>query len=223
MPGKRIEKIRKIVKEEKYSLVDAIEFLKSNSTVKFDESVDICFKLNADPKYQDQSIRELVQLPEGLGKKVRVAVITTSDKFEQANKAGADKVGAEDLIDEIKSGKVDFDFCIASPDVMPKIGAVAKILGPKGLMPNPKLGSVTNDIKKAVENAKKGQVEIKADKFGNVHAAVAKISFSADKIKNNFDALLSIIKTSKPSGIKGTYIKDVYIGSTMGPSLKIIF
>jgi large subunit ribosomal protein L1 len=222
MTGKRLKEIYKNIDLEKvYTAEEAINIIKSNSKAKFDEAVDICFKLNIDPKYQDQALRELVQLPEGLGKQVRVAVIATSDKHEEANKAGADLVGAEDIIDQIKSGKIDFDFCIATPDMMPKIGAVAKILGPKGLMPNPKLGSVTKDVKGAVENAKKGQVEVKADKFGNVHAAIAKVSFTVEKIKNNFDALLGIIKTSKPSGVKGAYIKDVFIGSTMGPSFKI--
>ena len=222
MSSKRIKEIYKDTDLDKeYSIVDAISVIKKNATAKFDESVDVAFSLNVDPKYQDQILREIVQMPEGLGKDVRVAVIANSEKHEEAKKAGADLVGADDLIAEIKSGNVDFDFCISSKDMMPKVGALGKVLGPKGLMPNPKLGSVTDDVAKAVDNAKKGQVEIKADKYGIVHSSVARASFDEKKIKNNFDALYGVINTSKPTGVKGTYIKKVCLGSTMGPSVVV--
>ncbi len=220
--NKRLNNIKKNLDlESQYEIVKAIDLVKNNANAKFDESVDVVFSLNANPKYQDQNIREIVGMPEGLGKTIKIAVIAKSDKHDEAKKAGADKVGAEDLIDEIKLGKVDFDFCIATPDMMSKVGQLGKILWPKGLMPNPKLGSVTNDVAKAVENAKKGQVEIKIDKFGLVHAPIAKASFAADKIKSNFDAIYGAIKNAKPSGVKGTYIKKIFLGSTMGPSIEI--
>lgn len=220
--SKRLNNIKKDLDlESQYEIAKAIDLVKTNANAKFDESIDVVFSLNVNPKYQDQNIREVVGMPEGLGKDVKVAVIAKSDKHDEAKTAGADKVGAEDLIDEIKLGKIDFDFCIATPDMMTKVGQLGKILGPKGLMPNPKLGSVTNDVAKAVDNAKKGQVEIKVDKFGLVHAAIAKASFGPDKIKNNFDAIYGAIKSAKPSGVKGTYIKKVFLGSTMGPSIEI--
>jgi len=220
--SKRLKNIQKDLDLEKqYDLSEAIQTVKKNATAKFDESIDIIFNLNVNPKHQDQNIREVVGMPEGLGKEVRVAVIAKSDKHEAATKAGAERVGAEDLVDEIKQGKIDFDFCIATPDMMAKVGQLGKVLGPKGLMPNPKLGSVTPDVAKAVENAKKGQVELKVDKFGIIHVSIAKASFDEAKIKNNFDALYSAIKNAKPTGVKGTYIKSAFIGSTMGPSVEI--
>lgn len=220
--SKRLDNIRKKLNlETQYELSKAIGIVKENATAKFDESIDIVFNLNVNPKHQDQNIREIVFMPEGLGKNTRVAVIAKSDKHKAAEEAGAEKVGAEELIDEIKQGKLDFDFCIATPDMMPKVGQLGKILGPKGLMPNPKLGSVTNDIEKAVKSAKSGQVELKVDKFGLVHAAIAKASFDAGKITNNFNAIYSALKNAKPSGVKGTYIKKVFLGSTMGPSVEI--
>ena len=220
--NKRLNNIKKDLDlEAQYELDEAITIVKTNATAKFDESVDVVFSLNVNPKHQDQNIREIVGMPEGLGKITRVAVIAKSEKHEAALAAGAEKVGAEDLVDEIKQGKVDFDFCIATPDMMAKVGQLGKILGPKGLMPNPKLGSVTNDVQKAVENAKKGQVELKVDKYGLVHAAIAKSSFDLGKIKNNFDAVYTALKNAKPTGVKGTYLKKVFIGSTMGPSVEI--
>ena len=220
--NKRLNNIKKDLDlEAQYELDKAITIIKTNATAKFDESVDVVFSLNVNPKHQDQNIREIVGMPEGLGKNTRVAVIAKSEKHEAALAAGAEKVGAEDLVDEIKQGKVDFDFCIATPDMMAKVGQLGKILGPKGLMPNPKLGSVTNDVQKAVENAKKGQVELKVDKYGLVHAAIAKSSFDLGKIKNNFDAVYTALKNAKPTGVKGTYLKKVFIGSTMGPSVEI--
>ncbi|MBT5827586.1 MAG: 50S ribosomal protein L1 [Alphaproteobacteria bacterium] len=220
--NKRLNNIKKgLDLEAQYELDNAISTVKANATAKFDESVDVVFSLNVNPKHQDQNIREIVSMPEGLGKNTRVAVIAKAEKHEAAISAGAERVGAEDLVDEIRQGKVDFDFCIATPDMMPKVGQLGKILGPKGLMPNPKLGSVTNDVQKAVENAKKGQVELKVEKFGLVHAAIGKSSFDAQKIKNNFDAVYTALKNAKPTGVKGSYLKKVFIGSTMGPSLEI--
>jgi len=220
--NKRLNNIKKgLDLEAQYELDNAISTVKANATAKFDESVDVVFSLNVNPKHQDQNIREIVSMPEGLGKNTRVAVIAKAEKHEEAISAGAERVGAEDLVDEIRQGKVDFDFCIATPDMMPKVGQLGKILGPKGLMPNPKLGSVTNDVQKAVENAKKGQVELKVEKFGLVHAAIGKSSFDAQKIKNNFDAVYTALKNAKPTGVKGSYLKKVFIGSTMGPSLEI--
>ena len=207
--------------DKEYDIADAISIVKKNATAKFDESIDVVFNLNVDPKYQDQMIREVVRMPEGLGKSVRVAVIAKSDKHEEATKAGADLVGDEDLVAKIKAGNIDFDFCISTPDMMPKVGQLGKVLGPKGLMPNPKLGSVTNDVAVAIENAKKGQVEIKADKYGIVHASIARSSFDEKKIRSNFNAAYSAIKSAKPSGVKGVYIKKIWIGHTMGPSVRI--
>ena len=184
MSSKRLQKIYKEIDAEKYyDILDAVKLVKANANTKFDESIDIAFNLNVDPKYQDQFIREVVQMPEGLGKDIKVAVIAKSDKHEDAKKSGANFVGDDDLVAEIKAGKTDFDICIATPDLMPKVGQLGKILGPKGLMPNPKLGTVTNDISKAIENAKKGQVEIKADKYGIIHASIAKASFEEKNIE----------------------------------------
>ena len=222
MSSKRLEKIYKEVDIEKYyDISDAIKLVKTNANTKFNESIDIAFNLNVDPKYQDQFIREVVQMPEGLGKKIKVAVITKSDQHEDAKKSGADFVGDDDLVAEIKAGKTDFDVCIATPDLMSKVGQLGKVLGPKGLMPNPKLGTVTNDISKAIENAKKGQVEVKADKYGIIHASIAKANFDEKKIANNFFAIYEAIKSAKPSGVKGVYIKKIGLGSTMGATLTI--
>jgi len=160
-------------------------------------------------------------MPEGLGKKIKVAVIANSTKHEDVSKAGADYVGADDLVDEIKKGKTDFDICIATPDMMAKVGQLGKILGPKGLMPNPKLGTVTQDVAKAVKNAKNGQVEIKLDKAGIMHTVIGKASFSLEKLGSNFSALYSAVKSAKPSGAKGSYIKGLYLSSTQGLSVEI--
>ncbi len=220
--AKRLKNIAKNIDVNKqYNLNEALELIKDNAKAKFDESIDIIFKLNLDPKYQDQNIREIVQMPEGLGKKTRVAVIANSTKHEDATKAGADYVGSEDLVDEIKMGKTDFDVCVATPDMMAKVGQLGKILGPKGLMPNPKLGTVTQDVAKAVKNAKNGQVEIKLDKAGIMHTIIGKASFDIKKLNNNFQALYSAVKSAKPSGAKGSYIKSLYISSTQGLSVEV--
>ena len=219
---KRLKKIAENLDANKqYDLNEGLKLIKDNSTAKFDESIDVVFKLNLDPKYQDQNIREVVQMPEGLGKKIKVAVIANSTKHEDVSKAGADYVGADDLVDEIKKGKTDFDICIATPDMMAKVGQLGKILGPKGLMPKPKLGTVTQDVAKAVKNAKNGQVEIKLDKAGIMHTVIGKASFSLEKLGSNFSALYSAVKSAKPSGAKGSYIKGLYLSSTQGLSVEI--
>lgn len=220
--SKRIKAIsEKINSEKEYALDEALALVKENANTKFDETIEVVYNLNVDPKYQDQIVREMVAMPEGLGKPIRVAVIAKSDKHEAATKAGADLVGAEELVQAIKGGKIDFDVCVATPDMMSQVGQLGKVLGPKGLMPNPKLGTVTTDVGKAVENLKKGQVEMKADKFGIVHTGIAKASFSAAKIRNNVIALHTAVKQAKPTGSKGTYIKKVSICSTMSPALQL--
>lgn len=220
--GKKIAAIKKELDQSKeYSLQEAILFIKQNSFVKFDETLDVVINLGVDPKHSDQMVRGMVSLPAGTGKDVKVAVICKDDKVAEANAAGADLAGSEAIIDDIKAGKIDFDVCIATPDMMGVVGQVARVLGPKGLMPNPKLGTVTADIATAVKNAKSGQVEYRVEKAGIVHAGVGKISFSeADLLKNAQVFVDSVIK-AKPAGVKGTYLKRVHLSSTMGPSLKV--
>ncbi|MFA5592786.1 MAG: 50S ribosomal protein L1 [Micavibrio sp.] len=212
----------KIDRMKAYSIEDAVQLLKECAAgSKFDESIEIAFNLGIDPKYADQQVRGVVSLPNGTGAKVRVAVIARDAKAEEAKKAGADIVGAEDLIETIKSGKIDFDRCIATPDMMGLVGQVAKILGPKGMMPNPKVGTVTPDVKTAVEAAKAGSIEYRAEKAGIIHAGVGKISFDGKKLAENVAFMIDAIQKAKPSGAKGTYMKKVTLSSTMGPGLKL--
>ena len=220
--GKKIAAIKKELDQSKeYSLQEAISFIKKHSFVKFDETLDVVINLGVDPKHSDQMVRGIVSLPAGTGKDVKVAVICKDDKVAEANAAGADLAGSEAIIDDIKAGKIDFDVCIATPDMMGVVGQVARVLGPKGLMPNPKLGTVTADIATAVKNAKSGQVEYRVEKAGIVHAGVGKISFSeADLLKNAQVFVDSVIK-AKPAGVKGTYLKRVHLSSTMGSSFKV--
>ena len=202
--------------------IDAIKILKEKTFVKFDETIDVSINLGIDASKTDQNIRGVVNLPKGTGKKINVAVITNEDKQKEAKDNGADLVGGKELIETISSNKIDFDLLIASPDMMPSLGKIAKILGPKGLMPNPKLGTVTNDISKAVKEAKTGQVKYKNDKAGIVHAGIGKISFSEDNILENLKTFYSSIVKSKPDTYKGgTFIKKVTIASTMGIGLQI--
>jgi large subunit ribosomal protein L1 len=204
-----------------YTIEDAIKLVKECATAKFDESVDISINLGIDPRQSDQGVRGVVSLPNGTGKKVTVAVFARDAKADEAKKAGAKIVGAEELIEQVSKGEVNFDRCIATPDMMPLLGKVAKILGPKGLMPNPKLGTVSENVAEAVKNTLAGQVEYRAEKAGIVHAGVGKVSFDDKKLAENIKALYDAVVKAKPSGVKGTYIKKVAIGSTMGPSVKV--
>ena len=204
-----------------YPLEEAVKLIKEHATVKFDETVEIAMNLGVDPRHADQNVRGVVTLPHGTGKTVRVAVFAKGDKAEEAKSAGADIVGAEDLSEQIQGGKMDFDRCIATPDMMPLVGRLGKVLGPRGLMPNPKLGTVTNDVAEAVKAAKGGQVEYRVEKAGIVHAGVGKASFANDALVENVKAFVGAISRAKPSGAKGTYIKRMSLSSTMGPGLKV--
>lgn len=220
--GKRLKESKKNYDANlSYSLEQAVDIVLNSPKAKFDETIDVVFNLNLDTKHADQMVRDKVILPFGTGKTVRVAVFAKGQFAVDAQNAGADIVGAEDLCDSIKSGKIDFDKCVATPDLMGLVGGVAKILGPKGLMPNPKIGTVTTDIKRTVEALKGGQVEFRADKFGIVHSIIGKKSFSKDRLVDNFKVLLNAIKQAKPSGAKGVYIKSVFISSTMGVGIKL--
>ena len=207
--------------EKIYDPLEAIKILKEKSFVKFDETVDISIKLNIDSNKTDQNIKGVINLPKGTGKKVIVAVITSEEKINDAKENGADLLGGVELIDDISSNKINFDILIASTDMMPALGKVAKILGPKGLLPNPKLGTVTNEIGKAVKDAKSGQVKFKNEKSGIVHAGIGKLSFKDEDILSNLKTFYSSINKSKPDAVKGAFIKKVTIASTMGVGLKI--
>ncbi|AFC71664.1 50S ribosomal protein L1 [Rickettsia australis] len=220
--GKKIREAREKVKSDTlYNLTNAVEQLKSASYVKFDSTLEIVMKLGIDPRHSDQMVRGVVNLPAGTGKTVRVAVICKEEREEEAKSAGADLVGSTNIIDEIKSGKINFDVCIATPDMMAAIGSVARILGPKGLMPNPKLGTVTLDIKNAIKNAKSGQVEYRAEKAGIIHAGLGKLSFSDQDLLKNLNAFIDAVIKAKPAGLKGNYLKAIYLSSTMGASVQI--
>lgn len=222
MQGKRIVNAYKTVDKFKaHSLKEAVKIVKENATAKFDETIDIAVNLGVDPKYADQMVRGVCALPHGNGKTVRVAVLAQNEKAEEAKVAGADIVGAENLIDSILSGKIEFDRCIATPDMMGLAGKVARVLGPKGLMPNPKLGTVTVDVANAVKKAKAGEVQYRVEKNGIVHAGVAKASFSEDQIYDNAKAFMDAIIKAKPAGAKGTYVKKISLSSTMGVGIKV--
>ena len=204
-----------------YEPIDAIKILKENKYAKFNETLDIAINLGIDPNKTDQGIRGVTNLPKGTGKSIKIAVLTKGDKQTEAKEAGADLVGENDLIESIASGKIAFDLLIASPDMMPSVGKVAKILGPKGLMPNPKLGTVTQDIATAVKNAKSGQVQFKNDKAGIVHAGIGKMNFDDNDLLENLKFFYTSINKSKPESVKGSFIKKVTIASTMGVGLEI--
>ena len=203
------------------SVDDAVALIKANATAKFDETVEIAMNLGVDPRHADQMVRGKVTLPNGTGKDVRVAVFARGPKADEAKEAGADIVGAEDLMETVQGGKIDFDRCIATPDMMPIVGRLGKILGPRNLMPNPKVGTVTMDVKAAVEAAKGGEVQFKAEKAGVVHAGVGKASFDAAKLAENVKAFVGAVNRAKPSGAKGTYLKKISLSSTMGPGVTI--
>ena len=204
-----------------YEPVDAIKLLKDNSYVKFKETLEVAVKLSIDTNKTDQNVRGTINLPKGTGKKLIVAVITKGEKVDEAKQAGADIVGESEIIDKVSKGKIEFDLLIATPDMMPNVSKVAKILGPKGLMPNPKLGTVTQDVKTAVENAKKGQIQFKNDSSGIIHAGIGKLDFSEEDLIENLKAFFSSISKSKPEAVKGSFIKKVTIASTMGVGLKV--
>jgi large subunit ribosomal protein L1 len=220
--SKRMEAASSGLDRTKFYLVEeAVSLVKKGAKAKFDETIELAINLNIDPRHADQMVRGVVSLPHGTGKAVRVAVFAKADKADEATKAGADMVGAEDLAERIQKGEMNFDRCIATPDMMGVVGRLGKVLGPKGLMPNPKLGTVTNDIKKAVTDAKGGQVEFRAEKQGIVHAGVGKASFSEKQLKENVDHFLDAILKAKPSGTKGKYLNSIAISSTMGPGVKL--
>lgn len=220
--GKRYKSAHEAVdRTTDYSVEDAVKLVKSNAKAKFDETVEVSMNLGVDPRHADQMVRGVVQLPNGTGKSVRVAVFAKGDKAEEATAAGADLVGADELAADVQAGKIEFDRCIATPDMMPVVGRLGKILGPRGMMPNPKLGTVTPDVKAAVQAAKGGQVEFRVEKAGIIHAGVGKASFDEGALIENVKALVDAVVKAKPSGAKGQFVKRVAISSTMGPGVKI--
>jgi large subunit ribosomal protein L1 len=220
--GKRLKAARAAVNPETlYGLADAVALVKSNAKAKFDEGVDIAVNLGVDPKYADQMVRGVCQLPNGTGRTVRVAVFARGAKADEAKAAGADVVGAEDLVEQVQAGKMDFDRVIATPDMMALVGRLGKVLGPRGLMPNPKVGTVTMDVKKAVADSKGGAVEFRVEKAGIVHAGIGKASFTQEALAENARALVDALMKAKPTGAKGTYLKKVALSSTMGPGVRV--
>lgn len=204
-----------------YPLPEAVKLVKGNASSKFDETIEVAVNLGVDPRHADQMVRGTVSLPHGTGKSLRVAVFAKGDKAAEAEAAGADAVGAEDLMERMQGGDLNFDRCIATPDMMAIVGRLGKVLGPKGLMPNPKLGTVTVDVKGAIEAAKAGQIEYRVEKAGIVHAGVGKASFSEEALAENVSTLVEALNRAKPSGAKGTYMKKVSISSTMGPGVRV--
>ena len=204
-----------------YTFDNALKTLRELATVKFDETIEVAMNLGVDPRHADQMVRGMVSLPSGTGKDVRVAVFARGDNADKALAAGADKVGAEDLMEDMQAGNLNYDRVIATPDMMGVVGRLGKVLGPKGLMPNPKLGTVTPNVEQAVKDAKGGQIEFRVEKLGIIHAGIGKMSFSDDAIKANFNALVDAVVKAKPSGAKGKYVRKVSLSSSMGPGLKI--
>lgn len=220
--GKRLKAAYKdLDREGFYPLTEAVKLIKERAKAKFDETIEIAMNLGIDPRHADQNVRGVVQLPHGTGKSMRVAVFARGEKAKEAERAGADIVGAEDLAEKVQAGTIEFDRCIASPDMMALVGRLGKVLGPRGLMPNPKLGTVTADVTAAVKAAKGGQVEFRAEKAGLVHAGIGKASFSEEALTANVKAFVGAINRAKPAGAKGTYLKKVSLSSTMGPGVKL--
>ncbi|HEV2567064.1 50S ribosomal protein L1 [Sphingomonas sp.] len=207
--------------EKLYGVDEAIALAKQYATAKFDETIEVALNLGVDPRHADQMVRGVVTLPKGTGKTVRVAVFAKGAKADEATAAGADIVGAEDLLETVQGGTIDFDRCIATPDMMGLVGRLGKVLGPKGLMPNPKLGTVTMNVAQAVKDAKGGQVEYRVEKAGIIHSGIGKASFPAEDLRANFDALVDAVVRAKPSGAKGKYVRKVAVSSSMGPGIKV--
>src|SRR2546430_7156830 len=219
--GKRLKKAREGVDREKlYPIADAIKMVKERAKSKFDETIEIAINLGVDPRHADQMVRGVVNLPNGTGRTLRVGVFARGAKAEEAKAAGADVVGAEDLVEKVQGGNVDFDRCIATPDLMPLVGRLGKVLGPRGIMPNPKVGTVTMDVATAIRGAKGGSVEFRVEKAGIVQAGVGKASFSADQLVQNIKAFADAVQKARPAGAKGTFINRVAISSTRGPGVK---
>ena len=221
-PGKRMREASEGVDRNKaITLDEAVELLKTRALTKFDQTIDVAINLGVDPRHADQMVRGFCILPHGTGKTVRVAVFAKGEKADEAKAAGADLVGAEDLVAEIKDGKIEFESCIATPDMMRLLGPIGKLLGPRGLMPNPKVGTVTTDIKAAVEAAKGGAVQFRVEKAGIIHAGIGKVSFDKQSLVENIKAFTEEVRKAKPTGVKGNYMKRVSISSTMGPGLQV--
>ena len=216
-----INNFKAIDREMVYSLDEAVKIIKSSSPVKFDETIDLSVNLGVDPRHADQIVRGTVSMPNGTGKNVTILVLAKGDAVDKATAAGADFAGSDEFLEKIKSGWTDVDVIVATPEMMPELGKHGRVLGPRGLMPNPKTGTVTNDVEKAVKEIKSGKIEFKVEKNGIVHAGVAKMSFDEDKIAENIIAFVNAIKKAKPSGVKGVYMKKVTVSSTMGPGLKV--
>jgi large subunit ribosomal protein L1 len=219
--SKKLTEAQTKVEEKNYAIDDAIKLAKEISFTKFDETVDLAFRLGVDPRHADQMIRGAIALPAGTGKTVRVCVITSGEKIAQAEEAGADFVGGDDIVQKIAGGWLDFDRVIASPDMMGKLGKIGRVLGPRGLMPNPKLGTVTPDVAKAVTEQKAGKVEYRTEKTGIIHVPIGKVSFDETKIRQNLNAIVNAIVKAKPASSKGTYLKSLTLSTTMGPGIKI--
>jgi large subunit ribosomal protein L1 len=219
--GKRIQKLKTGIPANAVKMTEAAKLLKANASAKFDETIDIAMNLDVDPKQNDQNVRGMVQLPHGTGKSIRVAVFAKGDKAEAAKKAGAEFVGAEDLAEKIEKGELGFDRVIAAPDTMVIVGKLGKVLGPKGLMPNPKLGTVTADVAAAVKAAKAGQIEFRVEKAGIIQAGIGKASFSEQAIAENMKSFIQAVAKAKPASVKGTFVKKITVSSTMGPGIKL--
>lgn len=220
--GKRIRAAREKMDAGKvYSLEEAVKLIKESASAKFDETVEVSLNLGVDPRHADQMVRGVCQLPAGSGKSVRVAVFARGDKAEEAKAAGADIVGAEELVQTVQGGTIDFDRCIASPDMMPLVGRLGKVLGPRGMMPNPKVGTVTPDVATAVKDAKGGSVEFRVEKAGIIHGGVGKVSFEEAALVENIKAFVSAVAKAKPTGAKGTYMQRLSMSSTMGPGVRV--
>ncbi len=220
--GKRIKEARKKVAGlQANSVQDAVKLVREGATAKFDETLEIAINLGVDPRHADQMVRGTVNLPNGTGKKIRIAVFARDQKAEEAREAGADVVGAEDLVESIQGGNIDFDRCIATPDMMPLVGRLGKILGPRNLMPNPRVGTVTPNLKEAITNAKGGEIQFRVDKTGIIHAGIGKASFNEEQLVENVTAFVGAVNRAKPAGAKGKYVKRISLSSTMGPGVEV--